>query len=746
MRIRYGKPIKVKSLVGNQSNLVEKVAGTSGTYHYLGSGGFSNESHWNQNSNVDDFNAPIYNNHTYLLVVYQRVESPYTYSIDHNIVTSPNNDRWMWGKDTGQFFKEDTLTIAYRRYTSDEDATLKNFYIGNVKNKPEKCFMIDLTATFGAGNELTPTEFYNKYNKYFPLIATGEEITIDDKAGQVSLGIRLPSEYQKLDYIEGNGTQYIDSLFNPTNGFKINICFELTDLSSRSTIFGLNGSDKECFFRIDNANIYSFWANTKGSSGYSYANGFEINKKYKVECCFNTQSYLKINNEVLVNLTNSLSFIDHTIPILGEYTVGGILYKAKAKLYSCKIYDLDYNIVRDFIPCYKKSDNVIGLYDLINNQFYTNAGTGTFLKGNNVSNSISCKIAGGNSDIYYNYNQICRNGNFVDSSYWDNDGSTINSVSNNILKFTAYEQWGRIQQYQLHVEQGHKYLVKANIRQQVSGISNSIYIGLRVTANIPLAYSEESKDWQILAGITDPVAETIDNAFLYLGDSRTSGWKEIEVKNIIIIDLTEMYGAGNEPTTVEMFLDKFPNDYYCYYQTPIKLTEKMINYLPLYNWNQLVGIYNVDVSETISGVTFKDNRDGTYTLNGTATADITFFRAVFFQTVTNHKYLFGFKNLTEAVDGLYFVNGNQGIMNTNTMDISTSVNDSNFNIEITVKQGVSFGNIKIIPQIFDLTLMYGSGNEPTTVSSFNMTFPYKYYPFNRGVLLNRYIINSLGIN
>ena len=38
----------------------------------------------------------------------------------------------------------------------------------------------------------------------------------------------------------------------------------------------------------------------------------------------------------------------------------------------------------DLVPCYRKSDNEIGLYDLVNNQFYTNQGSGTFLKGADV--------------------------------------------------------------------------------------------------------------------------------------------------------------------------------------------------------------------------------------------------------------------------------------------------------------------------------------------------------------------------
>lgn len=40
--------------------------------------------------------------------------------------------------------------------------------------------------------------------------------------------------------------------------------------------------------------------------------------------------------------------------------------------------------VYEFIPCYRKADAEIGLYDIANSVFYTNDGTGTFSKGADV--------------------------------------------------------------------------------------------------------------------------------------------------------------------------------------------------------------------------------------------------------------------------------------------------------------------------------------------------------------------------
>ena len=50
------------------------------------------------------------------------------------------------------------------------------------------------------------------------------------------------------------------------------------------------------------------------------------------------------------------------------------------RIYGCKIYNSD-KLIRDFIPCYRKADNVSGMYDVVNKKFYTNAGTGNFLIG-----------------------------------------------------------------------------------------------------------------------------------------------------------------------------------------------------------------------------------------------------------------------------------------------------------------------------------------------------------------------------
>ena len=55
------------------------------------------------------------------------------------------------------------------------------------------------------------------------------------------------------------------------------------------------------------------------------------------------------------------------------------VFCGQQKVYSCKIYD-NGTLIRDYVPC-KNSAGVVGLYDLVNDKFYTNSGTGDFIAG-----------------------------------------------------------------------------------------------------------------------------------------------------------------------------------------------------------------------------------------------------------------------------------------------------------------------------------------------------------------------------
>ena len=52
---------------------------------------------------------------------------------------------------------------------------------------------------------------------------------------------------------------------------------------------------------------------------------------------------------------------------------------ARARIYFCKITNSG-ELVRDFVPA-KNASDVVGMYDMVSGQFFTNEGTGTFVAG-----------------------------------------------------------------------------------------------------------------------------------------------------------------------------------------------------------------------------------------------------------------------------------------------------------------------------------------------------------------------------
>lgn len=59
-------------------------------------------------------------------------------------------------------------------------------------------------------------------------------------------------------------------------------------------------------------------------------------------------------------------------------------YAFNGKIKSAYITDTNNVKTHDYVPCYRKADGEIGVYDLITDTFFANSGTGTLVKGNNV--------------------------------------------------------------------------------------------------------------------------------------------------------------------------------------------------------------------------------------------------------------------------------------------------------------------------------------------------------------------------
>lgn len=203
--------------------------------------------------------------------------------------------------------------------------------------------------------------------------------------GEFVKGYILPDEYQQIEYIQTTGTQYIDSGVPLKNGLKIIVDWIYADADSGNSYTGGHiGSPGNRWLIGSQRQKYYYFAVGTGN----VPTEFEYGSRDVIEACWaNKASYIKVNgiestkyNYEMYALTEEPTY---TYYMGAVNRTGSATLKPKLTIYSWKFYQDDV-LIRDFVPCYRKSDNKIGLYDTVNNAFYTNNGTGTFEKGNNI--------------------------------------------------------------------------------------------------------------------------------------------------------------------------------------------------------------------------------------------------------------------------------------------------------------------------------------------------------------------------
>lgn len=195
----------------------------------------------------------------------------------------------------------------------------------------------------------------------------------------------LPNEYQQVEYIESTGTQYIDTGIVASPLFEMVAVAQYTENyagTSGNAWSGTSVSPSRIGFgyasSISSSNFAVLFASTAVNTGIP----FDTNK-HKFVIQGNVTGKWNIDGST-GNATGNVDseFSKGTLPFIlfARNAASGIGAFFKMRLYSFKFTDNNV-LIRDFIPCYRKTDGEIGLYDLINNVFYTNKGTGTFVKG-----------------------------------------------------------------------------------------------------------------------------------------------------------------------------------------------------------------------------------------------------------------------------------------------------------------------------------------------------------------------------
>ena len=225
------------------------------------------------------------------------------------------------------------------------------------------------------------------------LVNSGGKDLVDYKIAGNSVQSKLPSEYQEVEYIQnerGTKVSYINTGVVPNANTGIDMVYQALEYSNSQYILGtresainyaMNGSSSRTDWdiRFDGLTIYSNIERTadKWRSKIKMTNG---NGTWEI-------TNLDVGTSKTISISNKT--VTATLPLglfcynaTNEANIKTYVHYG-LRVYSCKLYDGE-TLIRDFVPCFRKSDDVVGMYDLVNNVFYTSASTGVFTKGNNV--------------------------------------------------------------------------------------------------------------------------------------------------------------------------------------------------------------------------------------------------------------------------------------------------------------------------------------------------------------------------
>lgn len=209
---------------------------------------------------------------------------------------------------------------------------------------------------------------------------------------------RIPSEYQEVEWIQAaaNVGAYIDLGFSYDTGATIKLG---QWVMNHNTAYPFGSTDSNGSYRCCLSSPYSNYA-----VAYYYdtvAHSTSIHCEYVVNQLNHIVVTYKAGTIRLENLTNGESVSTDT---LKSYTIsanhylfaqnykGAPRFGDIRRISYFQYYDKTDTLICDLVPCYRKADGVIGMYDIVRNIFLTNVGSGTFTKGADMIVTVNEEI------------------------------------------------------------------------------------------------------------------------------------------------------------------------------------------------------------------------------------------------------------------------------------------------------------------------------------------------------------------
>ena len=195
----------------------------------------------------------------------------------------------------------------------------------------------------------------------------------------------LPAGYTKLEYLQFNGAQWIDTGITPNQDSRVRITVMPTSDTADTRVGGAFGgtsyTDKTfgIYFGGDKKLYFCYNSDTLILD----SNGQQVEKQVNAKYFFEINKNRFYVNEQQVGSGPSVTFTAHESFRIGMMHMSTFGYPFEG-FFTGRIYDFamwdNGHLVRSMIPA-KNSSNVLGMFDTVSQTFFTNAGTGTFTAG-----------------------------------------------------------------------------------------------------------------------------------------------------------------------------------------------------------------------------------------------------------------------------------------------------------------------------------------------------------------------------
>lgn len=192
----------------------------------------------------------------------------------------------------------------------------------------------------------------------------------------------LPTTYQQVEYLYANTNgQYIDTGLVPDTTYRWELDIKYGTFSSN--ISYQNGVSQQA--QADRFTIAALDTNTANltmGEGQNMTCNTTARHLYAIDIPNNTMS---IDDSVYSFQSTYTKSANYHLLLFWRNSAGSKYSNQHVTgwIYSSKIY-AGGTLIQYLVPCYRKSDLVIGMYDKVSGTFFTNAGSGTFVIGPNV--------------------------------------------------------------------------------------------------------------------------------------------------------------------------------------------------------------------------------------------------------------------------------------------------------------------------------------------------------------------------